>query len=127
MKITSFNPIIITKDAEPVLQLFEGLGFEKRHIKEGIEVTDSDTTVIRMKDENGYYLDVTQTGSKPGDAEGIRMNVDDFEEAYDILLSHGFKNEEDCIFITPSSRFALMTAPSGFLVNLCKHMKVNLK
>ena len=36
MKITSFNPLIVTKDAEPVIALFEDLGFEKRHTKEGI-------------------------------------------------------------------------------------------
>ena len=31
MKITSFNPQIITKDAEAVAKLFEEMGFEKRH------------------------------------------------------------------------------------------------
>ena len=36
MKITTFNPQIITKDAEPVIKLFEELGFEKRHNPAGI-------------------------------------------------------------------------------------------
>ena len=31
MKITSFNPLIVTKDAESIIALFEALGFEKRH------------------------------------------------------------------------------------------------
>jgi len=31
MKITGFNPLIVTKDAEPVITLFEELGFAKQH------------------------------------------------------------------------------------------------
>lgn len=33
MKITSFNPLIVTKDAESAVRLFEELGFEKRHTR----------------------------------------------------------------------------------------------
>lgn len=33
MKITSFNPLIVTRDAENVIRLFEELGFERRHRK----------------------------------------------------------------------------------------------
>ena len=36
MKITSFNPLIVTKDTETTIALFEELGFESRHTKEGI-------------------------------------------------------------------------------------------
>ena len=31
MKITSFNPLIVTKDAEFSIKMFEEMGFEKRH------------------------------------------------------------------------------------------------
>ena len=31
MKITTFNPLIVSKDAESIITLFEELGFEKRH------------------------------------------------------------------------------------------------
>ena len=40
MKITSFNPLIATKNPEPVIQLFEVLGFERRHQKKGISDHD---------------------------------------------------------------------------------------
>ncbi len=33
MKITSFNPMILTKKPEEVIALFEALGFERRHQK----------------------------------------------------------------------------------------------
>ena len=31
MRITGFCPLIITKDPEGVVKLFEDMGFEKRH------------------------------------------------------------------------------------------------
>ena len=31
MKITSFNPLIVTKDPVPVIKLYEELGFERCH------------------------------------------------------------------------------------------------
>lgn len=45
MKITSFSPSIITKDAAPVIEVFEALGFERRHEKTGINDKDSDIIV----------------------------------------------------------------------------------
>lgn len=88
--ITSFNPQIITKDAEAVVRLFEALGFERRHIKE--DIGDLSVTGIRMKDENGFYLDISESDQLPVDCiEAIRMNVDNFDEAYRLLEDHGFK------------------------------------
>ena len=50
MKITTFNPLIVTKDAEPVIALFEEMGFERRHTKEGI--SENNVTDVRMKDND---------------------------------------------------------------------------
>ena len=33
MKITTFNPMIITKDGESTIKLFEDLGFQQTHNK----------------------------------------------------------------------------------------------
>ncbi len=78
MKITTFNPLIITRDAEPVIQRFEELGFERHHRKESIG--ECVFTGIRMKDANGFYLDIMQTDTLPlkQDWMAVRMNVDDF-------------------------------------------------
>ena len=35
MKITTFNPLIITRDPEAAIQVFEELGFVRRHTKLG--------------------------------------------------------------------------------------------
>ena len=57
MKITTFNPQIITNDTEKLVKLFEELGFEKRHQKEAIG--ENNVVGIRMKDANGFCLDIS--------------------------------------------------------------------
>jgi hypothetical protein len=52
------------------------------------------------------------------------MNVDNFEEAYQTLLSHGFENEfGDRIAETESSRNAVMSSPAGLKITLIQHLK----
>ena len=123
MKITTFNPQIITTDAESAAQFFEELGFEKRHNPTGIG--ELDVTGIRMEDPNGFHLDISQPDTQlPRDLIAIRMNVDNFEEIYDKLISHGFKNfYGDNIVETGSSKSAIMISPSGYAINLVQHLK----
>ena len=123
MKITTFNPQIITKDAEAVVRLFEELGFRRRHTKE--DIGEFGVTGIRMKDDNGFYLDISQSDHLPVDCiEAIRMNVDDFDEACRLLTERGFKNfYGDRVVENPTSRSAVMIAPSGFVVNLIQHLR----
>ena len=123
MKITTFNPQIITKDAEAVAKLFEELGFERRHNPKGIGKLD--VTGIRMKDSGSFYLDISQPNMQmPQDLAAIRMNVDNFAEAYELLTAHGFKNfYGDQTVATKSSESAIMISPSGFVINLVQHIK----
>ena len=121
MKITTFNPQIITKDADSLIQLFEELGFARRHRQEGIG--ELDVTGVRMRDANGFYLDISQTDALPQQALlAIRMNVDDFDEACALLLAHGFKNYyEDHTVQTATARSAMMISPAGLAINLVQH------
>ena len=122
MKITTLNPLILTKDAKAATELFEALGFEHRHKKTGIN--DSDITNYDMKDANGFRVDVTQVEKLPRDMSVIRMNVDNFEEAYDFLLAHGFKNAQgEKVTDTGSSRATLMVSPTGFAISLAQHIR----
>ena len=122
MKITTFNPQIITNDAETIEKLFEELGFEKKHNPKGIG--ELDVTGIRMKDENGFHLDISQPDMKlPQDVVAIRINVDNFDEAYKFLTDHGFKNfYGDKTVDRESSESAIMISPSGFAINLIQHI-----
>ena len=121
MKITTFNPLIVTQNAEDVIKLFEELGFEQRHAPvaalETGEIKD-----IRMKDANGNYVDVADVKDLPEDKTIIRMNVDDFAAAYDILEKHGFKNTRgDRTLVSESSMSATMVSKSGLTISLIKH------
>ena len=124
MKITSFNPLIVTNDSEATIKLFEDLGFERRHTKTGIN--DSDITDVRMRyeSEDGkvFHVDVTQA-PVPKDITTIRMNIDDFDEAYNMLEGKGFKNAQgDKITETGSSKSTMMVSPSGYSISISKHI-----
>ncbi|MBR5336494.1 MAG: hypothetical protein IK152_00725 [Lachnospiraceae bacterium] len=125
MKITSFNPFISTSKPDEAISLFGDLGFERKHTKEGIEIAERDDTVIRMKDAGGFHIDILEakTGAAR-DTVGIRMNVDNFEEAYNMLKEKGFKNVYgDETVSTKSSKAAMMVSPSGFNICVIQHIK----
>lgn len=122
MTITSFNPLIVTQDAESAVKLFEELGFERRHTKQGIG--EDNATDIRMKDANGFHVDVSQ-GS--GEWTMIRMNVDNLEEAIAFLEARGFHRARHAAanktIDTGSSRFNIMVSASGFILAVSQHIK----
>ena len=123
MKITSFNPMILSKDADNAIKLFEELGFEKRHVPV-TETETGDVTCTRMKDATGFYVDIADLPDIPQDMTYIRMNVDDYDKAYEILTAHGFKNTRgDGAIETGSAKAATMVSPSGVTISLIKHIK----
>ena len=124
MKFTSFNPLIVTGDAQAAIELFEALGFERRH-RITVNSSGKDIVSVRMKDGNGFYVDVAQVDGLPRDLTLIRMNVEDFDEAYAFLTERGFKNSkaDDQTVDTRTNRSAMMTSPSGFAFDLCQHIK----
>lgn len=121
MKITAFNPLIVTKDALETKELFETLGFEPRHTKTGI---NDNVTNFDLKDPNGFRIDIAQVDHMPQAMTAIRMNVDNFEEAYEFLTARGFKNAQGGkVTDTGSSKATLMVSPSGFGISLAQHIK----
>ncbi len=122
MRITGFNPLIVTKDAEAVIKLFEELGFERRHSLNA-NTGKADFTNVRMKDASGFYVDVSNV-PVPQDITLIRMNVDDFDEAYQFLLSKGFTNPSgDMTVDTKTNKSCMMKSPTGYAFDLCQHIK----
>jgi hypothetical protein len=124
MTITSFNPLIVTKDAEGVIALFEALGFERRHMKTGI---NGSITSVRMRyegeDGKVFHVDVT-SAPVPQDISTIRMNVRDFDEAYKMLEDKGFVNAQgDKITETGTSKSTMMVSPSGFSISVSEHIR----
>lgn len=125
MTITSFHPSVITQDAEAAIALFEALGFERRHMKTGINDMDITSARMRYTGEDGkvFHVDVTKP-SYPQNITTIRMNVRDFDEAYKMLEERGFKNAQgDKITNTGSSKSTMMVSPSGFSITIDEHIR----
>ena len=124
MKITSFHPLILSKDAASVIATFEALGSERRHT---ITITTNergtDVTTVCMKDADGHCVDVADVPSMPQDRTLIRMNVDDFDEAFAMLTAKGFKAANNDCVETKTNKSCMMVSPSGFAFDLCQHIK----
>ena len=123
MNITGFCPVIATKDADAVIKVFEALGFAVRHTKTDIE--GGENTNYSMKDENGNRINIASSDTVPRDMTMISINVDNFQEAYDLLIANGFVNPrgDNKVTETSSSKATLLFAPSGFAVTISEHIK----
>ena len=122
MKITGFCPLIVSKNADELVKVFEDLGFEKRHTKTDIE--GGQNTNYALKDANGNRINIATSEKIPQDLTALNINVDNFQEAYDFFISKGFVNPRgDKVTDTSSSKATLLFAPSGFAVNIAEHIK----
>lgn len=125
MQITSFNPLIVTKDAESAIALFEAMGFERRHEKTGIN--DKDITSVRMRytGEDGkiFHVNITQA-PVPQDICSVHMNIRDLDEALQMLTDKGFTNMQgEKITDTGSSKATMLRSPSGFTISVSEHIR----
>ena len=122
MRITGFCPLIVTKDPESVVKLFEDMGFSRRHTKKDIE--GGANTTCAMKDAYGNRINITSSETVPKDMTSITVNVDDFREAYDFLIAHGFTDPRgNKVTETSSSIATMLVSPSGFPVTISEHVK----
>jgi hypothetical protein len=125
MKITTFNPAILTKEVEPVIELFKELGFEQTHNK--AENVDVEFSAHRMKDANGFHVDVVEVPVLPQTYTAIRINVENYDEAYEFFMSHGFRKPRheraSKTVDTGSSRYTMVVSPSGYILAVSEHIK----
>lgn len=122
MTITGFNPLIVTTDPENTIKLFKELGFERNHTKDDLEGRE-DIVGVRMKDANGFHVDIVHSDRTKQDMVTLRMNVDDFDEAKEMLERHGFKSNTGETVEDSSSKSIGLYAPSGFQISLVQHIK----
>ena len=123
MRITTFNPLIVSPNADEIIALLKELGFEKRHTPL-VDTGDRKVARTRMKDANGFYVDISEVESIPRDMTAIRMNVDNFQEAYDLLTAHGFKKAPGIDEVDlKTAKALLMVSPSGFAIEVIEHIK----
>ena len=79
--------MILSKDADEIVELFEDLGFERTHTKDDL-YGHKDIVSVRMKDSNGFHVDIVHSDKITQDMVSIRMNVDNFDEARKLLEKH---------------------------------------
>lgn len=118
MKITTFSPLIVTNSVEKNIRLFESLGFEIAH-QQNPDKKISDCT---MRDADGHQVDIAGANVQQ-DLTLIRMNVPDFDEAFEMLQEQGFKIKSGRILETESSKSAMVVSPTGFAFDLCQHIR----
>ncbi len=106
----NFHPLIMSQNAEDIVSLLEELGFEKQN---------NGHDDVRLKDHNGFFLDVVQTENAPQDKTGICISTDRFEEAYSLLLGKGFQNTNTA----DAGQSVCLVSPSGLAVLLCRNQK----
>ena len=132
MKITGFNPQIITKEPEKVIELFEALGFEKTHSKSGDDkFAFSSVRMKRTSDRDdgsaqSFHIDIISapTNDLPSDLTTIRINVDDHDAACELLKSKGFTEPKGFgTNSTSSSKYTYLASPTGVLIDVCQHIK----
>ena len=122
MKITGMNPMVITKDAQSVIALFEAMGFRQTHNK--AENVDVEFSSHRMKDANGFHMDVVEVPVVPQTYTAIRINVDNYDEAYEFFMSRGYRQSKSFApSTTASSKYAYLVSPTGTIIDLCEHIK----
>lgn len=123
MKITTFNPLIVSQEADEIVSLLKELGFEKRHAPV-VETGGMMVERTRMRDANGFYVDISKVDTLPRDLCAIRMNVDDFDAACDLLAAHGFKKAPGVETVElKRSKLLMMVSPGGFCIEVVQHIK----
>ncbi|MDO4797882.1 MAG: hypothetical protein Q4A01_07670 [Coriobacteriales bacterium] len=123
MKITTFNPLIVSSEADEIISLLNELGFEKRHAPV-VETGGMQVERTRMKDANGFNVDISKVEKIPRDLCAIRMNVDDFDAAYELLSAHGFQKAPGVEIVElKRSKLLMMASPSGFCIEVVQHIK----
>ena len=71
-----------------------------------------------------FRSNVAQADNMPQDLTAVRINVRDFDEAYNFLTSKGFVNPQgDRITDTGTSKSELLISPSGFAISLSMHIR----
>ena len=113
LTITTFNPLIVTAHSDDIIS----------HEKKELDSVSS--KLVRMRDANGNHVDIVQQDQMPRDLTSIRMNVNSFQEAYDLLTAHGFKSNrtDGTISQDKTAKGIGIVSPSGFMIAVAEHIK----
>lgn len=124
MKITSMYPTILTPDPEGVIAFYEkNFNFRIKH--QGIAVHPGETTtekVYCLEDEKGIRFDVVSYSGYTTAIHGMRINVDNFEEALEVYHKEGFIEISD-LDVSQHSKRILISKNGSEPILLMQHLK----
>ncbi|MBP9989315.1 MAG: hypothetical protein KBT46_07435 [Ruminococcus sp.] len=119
MKIRYSSPIVFTNDSSEIIAQMEAVGFKVTHKKENAGGTN--VTFISMKDNNDHPMMIAENARFTTPFSGIRLNVDDFEEALAKFTAMGYINLQAGATDTGTSHATLLRSPEGIFVSIGEH------
>ena len=124
MTVKTYYPALCTPNFEETVKELEALGFTKAHEKN--DIAEHNNTNMVMKDGNGNKVDVVSLSSMSAVKQSftaIRMNVENYDEAYAELTAKGFIDLHPGTVETKSSKSTMLRSKEGFMYILTEHVK----
>ena len=119
MEITYTSPIVFTSDSSKIISQMEAIGFKVTHKKENAGGTG--VVFISMKDSNNHPMMIAENARFTTPFSGIRINVDNFDEALKELTALGYMNLQQGATDTGTSHATLLRSPEGIFVSIGEH------
>ena len=119
MEIRYTSPIVFTSDSSKIISQMETIGFKVTHKKENAGGTN--VTFISLKDDNDHPMMIAENTRFTTPFSGIRINVDNFNEALDKFKSLGYVNLQQGATDTGTSHATLLRSPEGIFVSIGEH------
>lgn len=116
--------MLFSPNFEEAVKEAEKLGFAIAHEKDGIADHNNSQRVLR--DGAGNKVDVVSLSNQSQIQRpfvGIRMNVENFDEALKEFEAMGYRNLKPENVESKSSKSTMIMPPQGFMYLLCEHIK----
>ncbi|MCQ2050185.1 MAG: VOC family protein [Candidatus Saccharibacteria bacterium] len=112
MKVTAFNPALVTNNPDESIGFFKKLGF--KIIKKLTFDSVNDIEYI-LENESGQRMDIVYDEKIQKNMNVCRINVDDFDEAVNIFSEHGFKFIIEPL-VTKTSKVVAFETPNHYII-----------
>lgn len=120
MKFKTAYPAIILPNVDDKLEFFKESGFKVIH--ETKDVLEKGNIEYVLENDAGQRIDIVKSISVKKPMHVIRMNVDDYDESIEYLLSNNYRIKLGPDF-GESYKCALLINPDEFRLLIMKHIE----
>ena len=123
MKISAMYPSVLTSNPEAVIAFYEKY-FNFRIIHQGTAVhpEETDEKIYTLENEKGVRFDVVHYSGYTTAIHGMRVNVDNFEEALEVYRNEGFK-PVSALVVSNRSKRILLSKNGSEPILMMQHLK----